>query len=168
MRMWRFLKDWGVSLAVGVAVFFMVQWSTTPKSSGEAPDFQLVNVAGGVEALSAHEGKLVVLNFWGSWCPPCRAEIPEFAEWHAQNPDVPLLGIAVRSGTTDQVAEKAKALGVNYTVLMADDQVIDDYNISVYPTTVIVRPDGTIGSVTSGSMGRRELDAAVRQVRQGG
>jgi cytochrome c biogenesis protein CcmG, thiol:disulfide interchange protein DsbE len=166
--MWRFLKDWGVSLAVGVGVFFAVQWSSAPKSSGEAPDFQLVNVAGGVEALSAHEGKVVVLNFWGSWCPPCRAEIPEFAEWHAQNPDIPLIGIAVRSGTAEQVAEKAKILGVNYTVLVGDDQVIDDYNISVYPTTVIVRPDGTIGSVTSGSMGRRELDAAVRQVQQGG
>jgi thiol-disulfide isomerase/thioredoxin len=166
--MWRFLKDWGVSLAVGIAVFFAVQWSSAPKSSGVAPDFQLVNVAGGVDALSGYEGKLVVLNFWGSWCPPCRAEIPEFAEWHAQNPDIPLIGIAVRSGSAEQVAEKAKMLGVNYTVLVGDDQVVDDYNISVYPTTVIVRPDGKIGSVTSGSMGRRELEAAVRQVQQGG
>lgn len=161
----KLLKDWGLSLLVGLLVFFAVQWGTAPKSTGLAPDFALANVAGGTTQLSASLGQPLVINFWGSWCPPCRAEIPEFVAWHKDHPEVPILGIAARSGQASTVAEKAKALGINYTVLVANDKVLEDYGIDTYPTTIVLKADGSIASVRVGSIGRKELDQMVAKAR---
>ena len=157
----KLLKDWGLSLLVGLLVFFAVQWSGSPKTSGLAPDFTLANTEGGTTQLSSMVGQPVVLNFWGSWCPPCRAEIPEFIAWHKEHPDVPLLGIAARSGQASTVAQKAKDLGINYTVLVANDKVLDDYSIDAFPTTVVLKPDGSIAAVSVGAIGKEELDRMI-------
>lgn len=159
--MGKLMKDWGLSLLVGLLVFFMVQWSGSPKSSGEAPAFKLANASGGIVQLEEYRGKPVILNFWGSWCPPCRAEIPEFIEWHKDHPDVPILGIAARSGQASTVAQKAKDLGINYTVLVANDKVLEDYQIDAFPTTVLVKADGSIGMVRVGAIGKSELDEMI-------
>ena len=161
----RTLKDWGLSIGVGVGVFYLTQLGTQPVTSGAAPDFALADVAGGTLSLSAHRGSPVVINFWGSWCPPCRAEIPEFAAWHKENPDVPLIGIAVRSGQASTVAQKAKSLGINYPVAVADDQVVDAYRVSVFPTTIVVDAEGNISGAVSGAIGRKELDRLVAEAR---
>ena len=96
----RMLRDWGAAVLVGLGVFLAVDWMSSGADlrGKEAPAFALENVAGGTTALADHAGKTVVLNFWGSWCGPCVQEIPELARWSADNPDVPILGIAVRSG----------------------------------------------------------------------
>jgi cytochrome c biogenesis protein CcmG/thiol:disulfide interchange protein DsbE len=159
----RLLKDWGVSIVVGILVFLMVQWVTYPRSSGLAPDFTLDNVAGGTVSLEKLQGKTVVLNFWGSWCGPCRAEIPELAAWHTEHPEVELIGIAVKSGQASTVAQKSKQLGINYTVVLGDEAVLDAYGIHVFPTTVVVSPEGKILSVETGALGKRELDALVQK-----
>lgn len=157
----RFLKDWGISLGVGLLVFFMVQWGSMPKDSGLAPDFSLPNVAGGTTALTDLRGQTVVLNFWGSWCGPCRAEIPELAAWHSDNPEVAFIGIAVNSGQAVTVADKAKKLGINYPVVLSDEAVLHAYGVDVFPTTVVVGPDGDIKSVATGMINRKDLDKMV-------
>lgn len=161
----KILKDWGLSLLVGIFVFFAVQWGSSPRSSGEAPDFTLSNTGGGTTQLSSLKGQAVVINFWGSWCPPCRAEIPEFIAWHKDHPEVPLLGIAARSGQASTVAQKAKDLGINYTVLVATDKVLSDYNIDAFPTTVVLKPDGSIAAVSVGAIGRADLDNMLAKAR---
>ena len=152
-----------MAIGVGFLVFWMTQWASLPKSSGAAPEFVLTDVAGGTLSLADLRGKTVVLNFWGSWCPPCRAEIPEFAAWHKENPDIPLIGIAVRSGQASTVAQKAKSLGINYQVVVADDAVVSEYGVSVFPTTIVVDPEGQIAAVVSGTIGRNQLDALIAQ-----
>jgi len=152
-----------MAIGVGFLVFWMTQWASLPKSSGAAPEFVLTDVAGGTLSLADLRGKTVVLNFWGSWCPPCRAEIPEFAAWHRENPDIPLIGIAVRSGQASTVAQKAKSLGINYAVVVADDAVVSDYGVSVFPTTIVVDPEGQIAAVVSGTIGRKQLDQLIAQ-----
>ncbi|MFN9903614.1 MAG: TlpA family protein disulfide reductase, partial [bacterium] len=101
-----------------------------------APAFALPDPRGETVALADFAGKTVVLNFWGSWCPPCIQEIPEFAAWSAENPDVPILGIAVRSGSGEKLARDAKRLGVTWTVLESDDEVLRAYGVDVFPTTL--------------------------------
>lgn len=155
-----------MAIGVGFLVFWMTQWASLPKSSGAAPEFVLTDVAGGTLSLADLRGKTVVLNFWGSWCPPCRAEIPEFAAWHRENPDIPLIGIAVRSGQASTVAQKAKSLGINYAVVVADDAVVSDYRVSVFPTTIVVDPEGQIAAVVSGTIGRKQLDQLIAQASQ--
>lgn len=160
------LKDWGLALAVGLAVFFLAEWLSTRnvRREGVAPDFELVNVAGGTTSLGDFEGKAVVLNFWGSWCPPCRKEIPEFAEFVREHPEVPVLGIAVGSGSGDQLRDSAAALGINYPVLESTDQVLSAYGVDVFPTTVVVAPDGAIASVYTGGIAKATLERAVGAV----
>ncbi len=161
--MMRMLRDWGAAVLVGLAVFFAVDWlSKGADLRGEpAPAFELVNVAGGSTKLADYAGKTVVLNFWGSWCPPCVAEIPEFASWAEQNPDVPILGIAYNSGSGAKLAKDADRLGITWPVLESDAAVLSAYGVQVYPTTVVVGPDGTIKATAHGGIDAQGLAALV-------
>lgn len=160
------IKDWGLALVVGIAVFGLAEWlSQRNLPKGElAPDFALVNVAGGTVQLSELRGKTVVLNFWGTWCPPCRREIPEFAEYSTEHPDVPILGIAQGSGSGEALANAARTLGINYTVLESTPEVLAAYGIDSYPTTLVVAPDGTVGAVRTGMIGKATLEMVVAEV----
>lgn len=163
----KLLKDWGLALAVGLAVFLLAEWishrSNVPPGQA-APLFELVNVDGGTVKLADLQGKTVVLNFWGTWCPPCRQEIPEFAEFATEHPDVTILGIASDSGEGAVLKRAAVALGVNYTVLESTPQVLAAYGIDAYPTTVVVAADGTVGAVRTGMIGKSTLEAVVEDV----
>lgn len=163
----RMLKDWALALGVGLAVFLIVSvFSRTGGiRSGAAPDFELVNVAGGSVRLSELRGRPVVVNFWGSWCPPCRAEIPELSKFAADNPDVALLGVAVRSGSGSVLAGKAKSLGITYTVLESTPAVLAAWDVNVYPTTWVVDAKGEIGEVFVGGVNSRMLESAVAKLR---
>lgn len=163
----RMLRDWSLAVIVGLAVFLAVDWlSKGADLSGKAaPGFELVNVAGGSTALAEYAGKPVVLNFWGSWCPPCVAEIPEFAAWSAENPDVPILGIAVRSGAGAKLAKDAARLGVTWPVLESDAEVLADYHVDVFPTTVVVGADGTIKATAQGAIDADALGEMVKAAR---
>jgi peroxiredoxin len=161
--MMRMLRDWGAAVAVGLAVFFVVDWLATgaDPTGDTAPAFELANAAGGTTKLADYAGKTVVLNFWGSWCGPCVQEIPEFAAWAAQNTDVPILGIAQGSGSGATLAAKASGLGVTWPVLESNSAVLSAYNVQVYPTTVIVGPDGAIQRVVRGAIDANGLERAV-------
>lgn len=163
----RMVRDWTLAVIVGLAVFLAVDWlSKGADLSGKAaPGFDLVNVAGGSTTLAEYAGKPVVLNFWGSWCPPCVAEIPEFAAWSEENPDVPILGIAVRSGEGAKLAKDAARLGVTWAVLESDADVLADYHVDVFPTTVVVGADGTIKATAQGAIDADALGEMVKAAR---
>lgn len=165
--MMRMLRDWGMAIVVGVAVFFVVDWlgKGADQRGDVAPAFALVDTSGATVALADYAGKTVVLNFWGSWCPPCIEEIPEFAAWSAENPDVPILGIAVRSGSGEKLARDAKRLGVTWPVLESDGDVLDAYRVGVFPTTIVVGPDGKIQGTAQGAIDADGLDALVAAAR---
>jgi thiol-disulfide isomerase/thioredoxin len=165
--MMRMIRDWGAAVAVGLAVFLLVDWLSAgaDRRGDPAPDFKLVNVAGGELQLSNYAGRTVILNFWGSWCAPCVQEIPEFANWSADNPDVPILGIAVRSGEGAKLARDAARLGVTWPVLESDDAVLDAYDVDVFPTTIVVGPDGTIKAAARGAIDGHGLDTLVAEAR---
>lgn len=163
----RLVKDWGLALLVGFCVYLLVSFfssSGTPRD-GAAPPFELANVAGGTVRLEDLRGKPVVVNFWGTWCPPCRHEIPAFAAYATDNPDVPVLGIAVRSGAGASLAKQAAALGITYPVLESTAAVIQAYGVEVYPTTFVLKPDGGIATVFAGGITRAQLESAVDAAR---
>lgn len=165
--MMRMVRDWGLAIVVGAAVFFAVDWmSRRSDTNGDvAPAFTLADSAGGAGSLSEYKGQVVVLNFWGTWCPPCRHEIPEFAEWAKDNPDVPIVGIAQGSGSGERLASDARRLGVTWRVLEADDAVLQKYGVDVFPTTIVVGTDGVMKAGVHGAIGRADLDRMVAAAR---
>lgn len=158
----RLLQDW--ALALGVALALIAAMSIVGGGSGvggTAPPLSLVNVAGGETDLGALKGQVVVVNFWGTWCPPCRAEIPEISAWAEEHPDVRVLGVAVNSGSGARLAEQSARLGVTYDVLEATSEVVRDWKVSSFPTTFVIGRDGQIKAARTGQLSSGELAALV-------
>lgn len=112
---------------------------------GAAPDFSLPSIEGGTVRLSELRGKVVLLNFWATWCPPCKKEIPDFIELQARYraQDLRIVGIAIDD--PDAVRAFAKESDINYTVLIGDDEVSRQYGgIESIPTTFVIDKEGTI------------------------
>lgn len=158
----RLLQDWALALGVSLALLAVMSIIGSGSSvSGVAPALSLVNVAGGKTDLAELHGQVVVVNFWGTWCPPCREEIPEISEWSAEHPDVRVLGVAVNSGSGDRLAAASARLGVTYDVLEATSAVVRDWKVSSFPTTFVIGRDGEIKAARTGSLSKEDLGALV-------
>lgn len=121
-----------------------------------APDFELQDLDGNPVRLSDFEGQTVVLNFWATWCGPCRAEAPSFSAFAEAHPDVPVLGL-VADGPPNKVRAVADDLGIRYRVISADPETLRAYGVSIFPTTVVVNPDGSVRWAHAGLMFRPHL-----------
>ena len=131
-----------------------------------APDFTLPSLDGRKVKLSDFRGKAVLLNFWATWCPPCKVEMPWFADLQKQYADdgLVVLGVAMDDSKPDTIAKFASDLGVNYEVLLGTDKVSDDYgDVQYLPTTFYIGRDGTIVDKMTGLLGRKEIEDAVRK-----
>jgi len=159
----RLLKDWALALSMGVAIFLVIQWlQPKPKLPEIAPNFEVKTVDGESISLNGLRGKTVVLNFWATWCGPCKQEAPAFNRFHKKHPDVPVIGLAVDSGSASKVKRTAQQWGIAYAVALADIDLQRTYDISTLPTTVIVEPDGKVGDIHVGVMSERQLVNATR------
>jgi thiol-disulfide isomerase/thioredoxin len=127
-----------------------------PELPPQAPDFTLATVDGETLRLSQFRGQTVVLNFWATWCAPCQVEMPSFAAFAENNPDVVVLGLASDVDPA-KVRKSARDAGVGYPVLMADRSVLEAYEINAYPTTVVVGPEGEVDAVHMGMLFRPQL-----------
>lgn len=159
-RLWRGVRDWGGTLLIGLALMQLVGWLRAPDLPEQAPDFALTGLNGEVVRLSELRGQTVVLNFWATWCGPCRAEIPSFTRFAAAHPEVPVFGIATEGGAAELTGAKAR-LGIGYPVLMADQATLKAYKINTLPTTVVVGPDGRVKSAHAGILTDPQLRLAV-------
>jgi peroxiredoxin len=160
-RAMRMARDWGLTLLLGAVIFHGVGQLRAPDLPDAAPDFALQTLEGQTVQLSSLRGQTVVLNFWATWCGPCRIEIPQFASFAEANPDIPVLGIAT-DGTPGELKAAAKKLGITYPVLVADAATVKAYGVDTLPTTVIVGPDGSIQGAHAGILTRPQLSLMVR------
>jgi len=136
-----------------------------------APDFQLASVDGKQVKLSEYRGKAVLLNFWATWCPPCKIEIPWFVELQQQYaPEgLQVIGVAMDDGDSrDKVGKMVQELKMNYPVLLGNDHVADLYGgVEGLPLTFYIGRDGKIVKRVAGLAGHREvvenIQAALKQ-----
>ena len=156
----RTALDWVVALALTGAAFWMLSWWRTPDMPDRAPDWNLETIEGEDIALSEYRGKTVVLNFWATWCGPCKMEIPEFRKFVDKHPEIPVLGIAV-DGSINQLRQFSKQNQMNYPILKGDRTVQELYNVNTLPMTVVVGPDGSIEDVHVGIMLATQLEWAT-------
>ena len=118
---------------------------TVDRGSGElAADFELRLFGGDLLRMSDLKGKVVVLNFWASWCPPCRAEMPDFEEmWQEmRDDDVVFVGVAV-SDSPEEARSFVEATGVTYPVgVDPSGDIASDYRVLSLPTTFLIDREG--------------------------
>jgi thiol-disulfide isomerase/thioredoxin len=120
--------------------------ATTPAAKGPAPEFDLENVAGGKTKATDLKGKVLVVDFWATWCEPCIAEIPKFNKMadEYKGKDVEIVGITVESPKGD-IKPKVEETGMKYTVLVGNDNVVDGFGGLIgFPTTFVVTKDWQI------------------------
>ena len=128
-----------------------------PEYAIQAPDFTLRTVQGDLFNLSDYKGKVVLLNFWGTWCGPCRREIPDFNKLHDkyQKDGLEIVGITITSGSPENIYNFMKEWDIEYTVL-TDIEDYETQRVTAYygraigqpitglPTTLIIDRGGYI------------------------
>src|SRR5690349_229231 len=117
--------------------------SAPPAPAKTLPDFELENVAGGMTRTADLRGKVLVVDFWATWCEPCISEIPKFNKMadEYKGKDVQIVGITVESPKED-IKPKVKEVGMKYTVLVGNDAVQEGFGGLVgFPTTFVVTKD---------------------------
>ncbi|AFM42847.1 Peroxiredoxin [Desulfosporosinus acidiphilus SJ4] len=122
-----------------------------------APDFELENADGKAIKLSSFRGKKVVVNFWASWCPPCRLEIPEIEKYYTQNKNtgIEILGVNLTTAEKSQatVTSFIKANSITFPVLLdKDGDAAHLYDISSIPASFILDSRGVIQEKVVGPM----------------
>ena len=115
-------------------------------ATAAAPDFTLQDLSGKKVRLADFKGKVVLIEFWATWCPPCRAEIPTIERLHAQygSKGLTVLAIALDEGGWDEVKAFAAEHKISYTVLKGTEDVSSKYMVRLIPSTFLVDKEGNI------------------------
>jgi len=129
----------------------------------EPVDFSLPQLNGEPVALNDYRGEWVILNYWATWCAPCRKEIPELSELHSQREDITVLGIAYEDIDTVMFEEFLQEFHVSYPILVADVyQPPQPFGApKVLPTTIILDPSGRSVKAFLGPVTRQDIEAFV-------
>jgi len=149
---------WLVCCLLASPVLWAAAYETT-----EPVEFSLPQLNGEPVALSDYRGQWVILNYWATWCAPCRKEIPELSELHEQREDITVLGIAYEDIDAAMFAEFLQEFHVSYPILVADVyQPPQPFGApKVLPTTIILDPFGRSVKAFLGPVTRQDIEAFV-------
>lgn len=132
-----------------------------------APDFALQSLEGKTIRLSDFRGKAVALNFWATWCEPCKIETPWLVELQQKyGPDgLQVVGISADEGDSkEDVAKFTQTMGVNYPILLGKEEVITAYGgVQFLPETVYIDRDGKVVDKVFGLKGKGEIESYIKK-----
>lgn len=137
---------------------------TAPPAPTPAPDFALETLGGETFRLSEQKGRVVVVNFWATWCPPCREEIPDFIELQEKfgTEDVVFVGVSLDDAGPNRVRAFAEDFGVNYPIVIDDGSASAAYGpIASLPTTFLIGRDGTVQGYAPGMVTREMIEPPI-------
>jgi peroxiredoxin len=137
--------------------------ATSPEPA-EFVDFTLPDLEGEMVRLADYRGKIVIIDFWATWCPPCIFQVPElnaFWQAHQAEGEVMVIGVAVDVEGAEIVGPWAKENGVDYQLVIGDEEVAREFGAMGFPTLVIIRPDGSVDSRHVGLVEAAELEELV-------
>jgi peroxiredoxin len=150
------------------------------KARKAAPDFALKDANGQIVHLSDYRGKVVLLDFWATWCGPCKVEIPWFQEFERQNKDkgFAVLGVAMDEEGWQVVKPFAQYMKINYRLLAGDEKTADLYgrftgcssqggvqcDMEALPTTFLIDREGKIAAVHVGLSGKRDFEDGIQEL----
>lgn len=125
---------------------------TSPKLNTPISNFELADIDDRWVSLSDYEGQVVLINTWASWCPPCRAEMPDLNAFYNQYKDQGFVVLAINGGEAPAIARDfAIEYGLSFPVLVDPDyRVLDAMRIDSYPTSIVIDRDGIVRSIRMG------------------
>ncbi len=141
--------------------------ATMQDNSSKAPDFTLTNISGEDVSLSDYKGKVVIVDFWATWCPPCRKGIPDLISLQNEYKDkVKVIGISLdRENTKGGVPDFVDRMGINYPVVYFNDKVINDFGgVNAIPTTFIIDQNGNIVKKVVGLYPKSEYENKIKEL----
>lgn len=136
-----------------------------PGGRQPAADFQLTDLEGSPLQLSALRGKVVLLDFWATWCPPCVAEIPHFRDLSAayKSKGLEVIGISLDEGGETAVRPFLKKHGVQYRIALGNPQIIRAYGgIRGIPTTFLIDKKGRVAQKYVGYREKQEFERQIQ------
>lgn len=148
---------WRISPQAGAALGFTAL-------NQAAPEFRVTTLEGAPVTLDSLEGKVVLLNFWATWCPPCRVEMPGFQEVYDERRDegFVILGVSTDRAGREPVREFLRKVGITYPVAMANSEIINAYGgARVLPTSFLIDRNGLIRHEVRGYFSEVALRMAV-------
>jgi peroxiredoxin len=138
------------------------------KGYPQMPPFTLVDIDGNIVSLEDYRGKVVLVNFWATWCGPCIKEIPELNELYHEfkDRDFELLAIAAQSGDAETIREWVQRLRIEYPVLVGDSKVTQKYRVFAFPTDYLADKNGnTRDKIIGAPPGKKErLAKAIEEL----
>ena len=163
----------GLFVGLGLSAFVLAGNNRTTPDPGYAaarpgslaPDFTLTALGGEKQSLSQYRGKAVLINFWASWCEPCKAEMP-LIEQYAQKYPSQLVVLGLNSEETPLVVRSfADSFKITFTILLDTNGVVSDlYRVDGFPTTFFIDATGRIQAEQVGSLTRDNMDRYLASI----
>ncbi len=152
-------QEQDVSLSGGEAL------TEAPIAGYLAPSFSLTSTLGEEISLADYRGRPVILNFWATWCPPCRAEMPEFQSASTRyNGQATILGVD-QGEPPSIVSDFGNALGITYPLLVDQENVVNRaYGVTALPTTVFIDGRGVVREVFTGIVSKAVLEDRIERL----
>ena len=147
----------------GVVRAYVSEWLEIPIPA----DVEFETLDGGSKMLADYRGQIVLLNFWGTWCPPCIYEIPELVQLQPVLEEMggTVIGPAVDSGSSEAIEEYATELGINYPIFKSyTNQAVGTFAAAGYPYTLLIDREGVIRKTYLGPQTMQILLEDVRRL----
>ena len=163
----KWLPSIMAGLLIGIGVGLSYGSPVAAQKTLPAKEFTLKDLSSKKVSLSDFRGKVILLNFFATWCPPCRLEIPELEKIHQQNKNKGLvvLGVSLDKDVVPfMVKNFVKEMKINYPVLMGTEEVADHYLITGVPVTVVITKDGKVHKRFDGLASPDQLEKALKDL----
>jgi peroxiredoxin len=134
--------------------------SQLPEIGRPLSDFHLPDLNGQLVSLSDYQGRPVLINFWGTWCPPCRAEMPDLESFYQQHQGEGLVVLGINNGDSETAAaEFVEAMGISFPILLDEAfAVADGWMVNNLPTTILIGRDGLVKVIHVGLYRAEQMD----------
>jgi len=157
----KYTKMLLIIIPVLIVLVFTQSKMSTSADGNDAPDFSITDLQGNKLSLEDLKGNVIVINFWATWCPPCRQEIPGFLELYDKYKDqgLVIIGVALDNGGPAVVNPFVKDMQITYPVAMATQEIYQAYQPGQYiPATFIIDRTGTIRDKHVGYLDKAALE----------